>query len=419
MMNRTTMTIARHAVLRTWREKWGLISWLVIPMMLVFLMSLMSGGGSSPKPHGKVLVTDLDQSVLSQFLIGSIGQGPTAEFFTVKAVSKSEGQRLMDAGEASAWLMIEKNFMDDYLNKKPTIIRLRKNPAQTVLPNMVETGMEVMVDAADYLQMLFADELQRINKMVISGKYDDADLVALTLAIKRAIDDIESTLTPPQIKLEKYINLVEENQNKPRFNFALLMFPGAVFMSLLFAAMSMSMAFWDDKANGILPRLAVTPHGLRDYFIGKTAHAKAMFLITSLILMAIGVWYFEVDVTLLPLLIIWLVFSGVVIWQVLLFFSLLMPSRKSANIVVNAAMLPLAMLGGSFFPAETMAEGLAKLGSFLPNGMLLKAIKDVMVRGEPWQNALLWPFIIGLLVAMILWFINLRMVNRLAREARS
>ncbi len=144
-----------------------------------------------------------------------------------------------------------------------------------------------------------------------------------------------------------------------------------------------------------------------------------MFLTVSVVLMVVGVAYFDVNVTLLPLLIFWLVFSGVVIWQLLLFFSLLMPSRKSANIIVNAAMMPLAMLGGSFFPAEAMSDGLAKIGSYLPNGMLLKAIKDVMIRGEAWQSALLWPFVIGLVMALVFWFINLKMVKKLAQEARS
>lgn len=417
-MNGMSMTVAKHSILKTWREKWGLISWLVIPLMMVFLMSLMAGGGPSPTPHGKVLVTDKDQSMLSQFLLGSIGQGPTAEFFTVKVVKEAEAQTLMDAGEASAWLMIEKNFMDDYLNKKPTTITLRKNPAQTILPNMVETGMDVMVDAADYLQMLFADELQKINKMVSTGKYNDADLVVLTLAIKAAIEDVEDTLMPPQIKLEEK-TVEAESDDKPAFNFALMMFPGAVFMSLLFAGMGMAMSFWDDKVNGVLPRLVSTPSGIFHYFVGKTTHAKVMFLTVSVVLMVVGVAYFDVNVTLLPLLIFWLVFSGVVIWQLLLFFSLLMPSRKSANIIVNAAMMPLAMLGGSFFPAEAMSDGLAKIGSYLPNGMLLKAIKDVMIRGEAWQSALLWPFVIGLVMALVFWFINLKMVKKLAQEARS
>lgn len=413
-----SMTVAKHAILRTFREKWGLISWLVIPLMMVFLMSLMAGGGNAPKPHGHVLVTDKDQSILSQFLLGSVGQGPTAEFFTVKTVSETKAQSLMDAGEASAWLMIEENFMDDYLNKRPTTITLRKNPAQTILPNMVETGMEVMVDAADYIQVLFAEELQKINQMVTSGKYQDAELVSLTLAIKSAVDDVEATLMPPQIKLEE--KAMEKAANdKPKFNFALMMFPGAVFMSLLFAGMAMAMAFWEDKANGVLPRLASTPNGIRDYFLGKTTHAKVMFLIMGVVLMAIGVWHFEVKVSLLPLLIIWLVFSGVVIWQVLLFFSLLMPSRKSANIVVNAAMMPLAMLGGSFFPAEVMSDGLARIGSFLPNGMLLKAIKDVMLRGEPWLEALLWPFVIAWVLCVVLWVVNLMLIKKLAMEARS
>ena len=127
-------------------------------------------------------------------------------------------------------------------------------------------------------------------------------------------------------------------------------------MSMLFAAMSLAMNFWEDKANGILPRLSASPGGLSAYVNGKLLHCMMTFLLLGVVLLTVGVFAFDLPVSLLPVMLLWLVFSGVVMWLLMLVFTLLMPSRKSANIVVNAAVLPMAMLGGAFFPAEAMPD---------------------------------------------------------------
>lgn len=417
-MNRLAQTVAIQSFKRVLREKWGLISWLAIPLMIVFLMSLMSGGGTSPKPHGRLLVTDHDESTLSQFLVGSLGQGPMAEFFTVKNVDETEGAAIMDEGKATAWIVVEAGFMDNYLNKTPSRLRLVKNPAQTILPGMVETGMNLMVDAADYLQMLFADELNKLNQMVTTGKVNDADLVVLTLAIKNGIDEAEKTIFPPKLILEERTQQATDAEEKPAFNFIMLMFPGSIFMSLLFSSVAMAMGVWDDKANGVLPRLAASPGGLSAYVNGKLLHAVLTFVLLCLVLLLVGVAAFNIPISLVPVTLLWLVFSGMVIWLLMLLFSLLMPSRKSANIVVNAAVLPMAMLGGAFFPSEAMPEWLANVGGFLPNGFLLKAIKDILVRGQGIQEALMIPFVIGAVMVCVLWLVNQKLIKRLAQGVK-
>ena len=376
-MNRLSHTVAIQSFKRVLREKWGLISWLAIPLMIVFLMSLISGGGTSPKPHGRLLVTDHDNSTLSQFLVSSMGQGPMAEFFTVKSVSETEGAAIMNEGKATAWIVVEAGFMDNYLNKKPSRLRLVKNPAQTILPGMVETGMLLLVDAADYLQMLFADELNKLNQMVTTGKVNDADLVVLTLAIKKGIDEAEKTIFPPKLILKERVQQVTEVKEKPAFNFIMLMYPGSIFMSLLFSSVAMAMGVWDDKANGVLPRLAASPGGLSAYVNGKLLHAVMTFVLLCLVLLLVGVAAFNIPLSMVPVTLLWLVFSGLVIWLLMLLFSLLMPSRKSANIVVNAAVLPMAMLGGAFFPSEAMPDWLANVG-------VLSQIRPAW----PWANSL-------------------------------
>ena len=47
------------------------------------------------------------------------------------------------------------------------------------------------------------------------------------------------------------------------------MFPGIMFMSLLFAAQGLALDFWKDKTQGILRRLLASPAGISQYLNGK------------------------------------------------------------------------------------------------------------------------------------------------------
>ncbi len=408
---RMPLTVAGIRLKRVIREKWGLISWLAIPIIIVFLMSLIAGTGSG-KLTGRLLVTDHDDSGVSQFIVGGFSQGPMAEIFTVKQVSEPEGQQLMDSGDASAWIVLEKGFGDAVLNNQPTTIKLVKNPAQSILPQMVETSMKLLVDAASYVQVLFARELGLLKPMLESKKFNDAELVILTLGIKNQIEALDKTLFPPQLKLiEQQTEKAEDESTE--LTFGLLMFPGAVFMALIFSANSMGLSMWDDASNGVIPRLTGTPSGLSGYFNGQVMAAAMLFSLIVVILGLLGGLYFALPLKKLPLMMVWLVFSGLVIYQLFCMISLLMPTAKSAVIVVNATSFPLLMLGGSFFPMETMPSWLQTIGQFLPNGFLLQGLKDWLIRAEPISDALLWPLILGMAMFLLLWSVNRMLIRRL------
>lgn len=406
-------TVAGLRIKRVFRERWGLISWMGIPIIIVFLMSLIAGSGGG-QITGKILITDHDDSTLSQFLAGGFAQGPLAEIFTLKAVSEEQGQTMMDAGEASAWITIEAGFGSAFLNSEPTQLELVKNPAQSILPQMVETSLKLLVDAATYIQLLFDKELAALKPMLENQQFNDADLVVLTLGIKQQIDRLESTLFPPQLKLIEKV--VEEAQEQQDITFGMLMFPGAIFMALIFSANSLAVSLWDDASNGVIPRLSATPSALGAYFFGQLLAVVVVFSLITGLLSVLGAWYFDLRWDKVPMMVMWLVFSGLVIWLLFCLFSLLMPTSKAANITINATSFPLLMVGGSFFPMEAMPAWLAQVGQFLPNGFMLKGLKDWLIRQEPLMDALLFPAVLGLVMVVVLLVINLKLIKKLVQK---
>ncbi|MFC3192791.1 ABC transporter permease [Marinicella sediminis] len=410
------LSVARIRITRVLREKWGLISWLAIPMIIVFLMSLIAGTGGG-QLTGRLLITDQDNSVVSNFLSGGFNQGPMAEIFTTELVDEQQAATLMEAGDASAWITIPEGFGQAFLDNQPTRLQLVKNPAQNILPQMVETSMALLVDAATYLQIIFSEELAVLKPMIEESQFNDAELVVLTLGVKQQIDRLEETLFPPQLELlEKPIEQLPDETAQNQITFGLLMFPGAIFMALIFAANALAVAIWDDASNGVIPRLAATPSALGGYFNGQVMSAMALLGLLATVLSVLGSWYFNLPLSQLPLMIVWLVFSGLVIWMLFTALALLMPTAKVANITINATTFPLLMLGGSFFPMESMPPWLAGMGQFLPNGFLLKGLKDWMVRGEALTDALWLPLLLGVAILLMFWVLNRMLLNQLVHK---
>ena len=410
------ITVAGLRLKRVLREKWGLISWLAIPVMIVFLMSLIAGSGSG-KLTGKLLITDHDKSTVSQFLAGGFNQGPLAEIFTLQQVTTVQGQTLMDAGDASAWIIIEAGFGDAFLDNQSSQLKLVKNPAQSILPQLVETSMELLVDAATYIQIVFEKELAVLKPMLKNQQFNDADLVVLTLGIKQQIDRLEATIFPPQLALIKQkVDEVDSTDEKTKLTFGLLMFPGAIFMALIFSANSLAVSIWDDAKNGVIPRLSSTPAALGAYFNGQVIGATLVFALIVVSLGVLGTWYFALAWYKWPLMVLWMVFSGLVIYQLFAFLAMIMPTAKVANVVVNATTFPLLMVGGSFFPMEAMPAWLAAIGQYLPNGFLLKGLKDWLVRDQPIAEAMLLPLVLGLVMLLVFWLLNRYLIKQLIHK---
>lgn len=393
------------------REKWGIISWLSIPIVIVFLMSFITGGGNQGESRGTLLVTDLDDSFVSNLMVNSLSQGELSSWIGIKKVRAEEAQDIMQSGDASAWLTIEENFADNYLNQQPTTLSLVKNPAQSVIPDLIESALLLFADAGDYLQQLFSEELATIAAINDNNDLSDLEFTALSLSIRDRIDVFADSLDPLLIELKERPQ--ENDEASPSVNFGLLMFPGAIMMALLFSISSLAMLIWEDLQSGVLTRLSATSRGLSAYYFGQQWAVLVIFGGIVLLLSVLGGLYFGLPVYQWPLLIIGLLVSGFVMWQILLSLVLLMPTQRSANIVVNAAIFPILMLGGSFFPMEALPDWLAQIGLYFPNGFFLQAIKDALFNQ---QNYLLSAGLIAAVIIGVFWLINRALLSRLTRQ---
>ena len=125
----------------------ALAIWIGIPLVLAGMLNFISGTGGDAPPRAKLLIVDQDQTAVSRLIPAAARQGNAP--IDVATVTLEEGRRLIDGGEASALLVVPAGFQSAVLGRGSANLQLVTNPAQQILPLMVQQPVEVL--AADRL----------------------------------------------------------------------------------------------------------------------------------------------------------------------------------------------------------------------------------------------------------------------------
>jgi ABC-type multidrug transport system permease subunit len=324
-----------------------------------------------------VLVVDHDDSFISQFL----GQaGPGGDFggmFDVQVVPLEEGRERIDAGEASALLIVPLGFGQAVLEGEPATLTLFTNPAQRILPAIVQEGLEMGVEAAFYLQRLLGGPLAEIAAGPEGGEefFPDLDMARLAVEINNRMRDLDTVLFPPVIEIKTEV--VAAASRTAGFNFGTLMIPGLVFMTLFFIVQGMSEDIWVEKEQGTLRRFLITPQPAWAFLGGKLGSGAVLMAGVSFLGIAVAALLFDVRLAQLPLAWIWATLSGTAMLSFFILLQLLAASRRAGNILTTVVLFPMMMIGGAFFPFEIMPDWMQQVGGWTPNGMAVIQLKEM------------------------------------------
>jgi ABC-type multidrug transport system permease subunit len=368
---RFLLSAARKDLLRIKNDWPALLLWVGIPLMVGGLLVLVFGNGASPQ--AKLLVADSDGTLVGRLLIGGFQQGPLADLVVVEPVEPAEGRRRMEDGDASGLLLIPEGFGNAVLNVEPASLELVTNPSESVLPEILEETLDIELQAAEVLRRVFDDPIDRIvSAPDRDGFPADTAVAAIATAFNRSGEEAGAWLLPPAIELETVAEAGEE------FDFARAFFPGMLILAILFMASGLSIDMWSEKRQGTLRRALVTPRGAGWLVAGKWLAGSTALAAVSAIGLAAGRWLFGIEAENLPLAFLWLALVGLALLALFTVVQVLAQSERAGNVLVNAVTLPLAMLGGSFFPFEAMPDWMASLGRLTPNGWALLRLRAVM-----------------------------------------
>jgi len=381
------------------RDPIALIGWIGIPLIMTLMLQLVFGRGGAA-PQGRLLVADEDNSLASRLLTGAFNQGQLAEMILVEKSDRQAGAARIRRGDGSALLIIPNGFGSALLRDEPARLTLLTNPAQTILPGIIEETLSILTEAGFYIQQVAGDELRAMAKGPPqgAGTFPDAVVAVFSARINRQVERLRAYLDPRLIELKT--TAVES----AGFQFGEAYFPGMLVLALMFIAQGFSADIWKERTQGAIRRAAATPQRLEAFLAGKALAVALVVAAIGAASLAAAHWGLAVRVSSPAGALAWITFGGSTLYLLMTLIQLFASTARAANLLSSLILFPLSMLGGSFFPFDLMPAQLAAIGRLTPNGWIIVQLR-AMLGGSVEPARLAASFAGLLLVAAAAFFI--------------
>ena len=364
----------RKDLSRARRDPIALLMWMAIPLILGTLITAVFGGGNAT-PQGRLLVADEDDTFLSNALAAAFSREPLSKMVLVEKVSRDQGRARIDRGDGSALLIVPKGLADAVFNDTPFSVELFTNPSQRIMPKIIQEVLSILVEAEFYLHRVADRELRTFTLQRDRDRPPtDVEISLYSVSVNHAIDRLRKYLIPPAIQLQTVV----AKENTSGKSFGSILFPTFMFMAVLFSCSSLAADIWKERTAGTLRRLLTTPTSPAAFLGGRLLFVLSLFTAIALAAVSVGHWIAGVPVANFPAAVAWLAFSGASLYLLLLFVVMQAGTQRSANVLANLVVFPMSMLGGSFFPFDSMPAWMVRIGTKLPNGWAIVQFYDIL-----------------------------------------
>ncbi len=398
-----SMAVSWVAAHKDWRrllrDPWKLTMWIGIPALIGGLMTMvMGGGGGDVKPRAVLYLEDQDDTMLSGLLVGAFSNEQVGDMVDVIRIPHEEAVERLNDNDGSAALLIPEGFQDKVMDDEPVVLTFVTNPAQRILPGILEEVLTMLQQGVFYIHRIFGEELELLRNTV-DGTSDftaaDPEVANIAVKINSAMRSLEEYLNPVLIKLEFPADEPEvpaeetesdeaaaaTQEEETKVPVAFYMLPSILLMALFFIAQGLSEDLWEEREAGTLKRFLNSPNSLTTFVTSKMLGAAGVYLALGAIFMAVGVLYFDfMPWSVLPLATLWWAAGGIAVFLMMCWIQMLAGSRRGGSLITNLLMFPLLMLGGSFFPFEAMPEWMVNAGGYTPNGWILQELKPILLQ---------------------------------------
>jgi len=379
------------------------LPWLIflaVPLCITALIGFAFGPRSSGAEFARIrfALVDEDDSVLTQFLRGGLGQGQGGKYLEPVFLKREEALRQILDNQLSAAVILPPHFTSNYLTGHgPIALELIKNPAQSIHPAILEELMAALVTGLNAvsrnLQSEFPDWLA-----VFEGREDYTKVAEL---IRRGGDRLKAAkpyVAPPLVTYTK------ESRTKPAdpaakaggsgFNIFGYLLPGLTAMFLLFLANTAMMDLHREVENRTVQRFRTLHHGLQPWVATKVAVGVVMLLLCAAILLGGGSLIFRIHwqhpVALVGLTVAYCFFAV----GFLAMLTALIPNERRANTLNTLITMGLALAGGCAFPAESLPPFLRDhISPLLPTFQFVQTVRHLEFGGAAptwWLFPLAW-----------------------------
>ncbi len=406
--------LIRKDLVRRWRSPASTLVMLLFPFMMAGLIGAVSGGGSEPGLTLKVFLLDREDGVLGGFLAGASQRRDDGNSIEIVPVGE-EGFARMGKGEASAMLVIPERFTDRLLDGEDVALQLVLNPAESIKPEIVRQGAEVIATYLDVAVKSIGDRLSLVRDIVNADAMPPVMVItAITGEIYGEMVRAEPILFPPVVRVVRDKEAAAKGPQASVFGYVLVM---VSVMSVIFVAIRAVSDLYEDQRTGMLRRQLATPLTVGGLVAAKCAFAAAFGAAVMAILLAAGAafrWFggaVPVGAVLLHAGAFALAAAGLITVVVAL-----VRTEKQAGILSWIVVMVMSALGGSMFPAELLPAAVQPLARFTLNYWAVEGFLDLMVRGRGALAVLPATALLGGL-GVVLLGLGQHLMRRRLREA--
>ncbi len=351
---------------RTFRRPGAILLWLTVPFFFMAVYQMVFGGNGGT-PTIDVAVVDQDSSFVSKLVRSAFDRGPVGDLIhVVDASDLAAVDRLFEAGDASAALVVPDGFGDRLLRMQPDTLALFTNPRHTIGPEVARGVVGSMVTIGNGVLGQFASPMQSVSAFFNGTHAPSADEVGAIAEQFYAASRGASGLSSLQ-KID--VTLVDDKGNEEdNFNMAALFFPGLVMFGLLAVSLRLEHAFLLDRRNHVTHRMVIAPVPRWRIAFEQRLYSASFAYIVGILAGTLGglIWHIPARGLLTANLIVMALalfiagINGIV-------FSL-SNSPRAVSAMSSLLMIFLTILGGGFFPAEFTPPTFQVLAKWIPTG---------------------------------------------------
>ncbi|MBK7875050.1 MAG: ABC transporter permease [Planctomycetes bacterium] len=422
-------TFARKDLTLYLRDRTALALSILLPLFLagIFGAAMGSFGGKNTIGKVRILVEDLDGTPRSKELVQLL---TATEGLRVQV--ETDVRKRVANGKAPAALVVPSGYGADLDAGRGMRLKLYRDPAQEIeqqiiagnlLPvlfraggsklsrDVVKRGMSELglsVDAIPGFDAAFDSTWELMQGLAETAQSNGGSVEATgsTTAAKEdaSADPDFLTRLPNFLGLEVEDVAGGEDQDNRRAGKSHAV-SGIGVMMLLFGLVAAGGSILEERAQGTLTRLLLTPASSASVLLGKFLFTFLSGMLQLVILFAFGTLVFDVPVWRDPLAV--LVVSASVCAAATslgLFLAVSCNSRKQLEGLSTLIILVMSALGGSWFPLAITPEWYRTLGHFTLNAWAMDAYQGLFWYqkglGGVWLEVLVLLAIAGTMAAL-------------------
>lgn len=401
---------------RKLRSPLGLAAAMSFPLLFAGLLGLAFGRGDSI-PKVRMLVANEDDGLIGGFVASAFTSQQASAYFDAKTVAKDAGLKQINDGEASALLTIPKGFTDDVLAGTPATLTLLKNPSEGILPEIAAQTTGTLVDVLDAGRRVFDGPVSDLNSLLAAdGRAPaDADIVAISLAVKGAISGMSGLVNPPAIVLESEMfqdPKPAKSSGGGAGSVFLLVLPGVAVYGLFLVADQGMRDVMTERTLGTLRRQLAGPVRPETLIFAKAAFTAVLAAAATVVMASVGAAMLSTPVSLPGFLLV----SGALVLAVTgtsaAIYGLAKTERQAATLA-NIIFLLMGFMGGGFIRVEALPPSLRLIAPATPLYWGTKAYRSLL-EGGAGVAGVAGPAVILATMGTVLLFVGAAALRRAA-----